>query len=130
LGIDEHVRLLGTLLAGFGIVGGIAALVALAVFGSPIVLIMDATQAGTAESLALPLYKIFGGILMVLALILALPCLATGIALRRFHPLSRDAAMVVCSLLLAAFPIGTLLGVYGYWVVLSPEIEPLFRQRN
>jgi hypothetical protein len=37
--------------------------------------------------------------------------------------------MVVCALMLAEFPIGTLLAVYGFWVVLSPEVEPLFSPR-
>jgi hypothetical protein len=128
VGIDEHVRLLGALLVVFGVIAGAGALIGLAVYGSPVVLIMDATQAGTAQSFLLPFLKISGGILIILGLTIALPCVGLGIALRRFHPMARDAAMIVCSLLLPIIPLGTMLGMYGYWVVLSPEVEPLFRQ--
>ncbi len=129
MGIDQHVRTLGTLLIMFGVFGALLALVGMALFGSPIALMIDATQAGTGESLNLPLVEIFGSVLMLLALVLAIPMVATGVGLRRFRPWSRDLTMVVCALMLAEFPFGTFLAVYGFWVVLSPEVDPLFSPR-
>lgn len=130
MGIDEHVRILGGLLVAMGIVGGIAVLAAIGILGSPFGLMADATQAGSMESIEEPLLKLGAAVMMVLMAALAVPCVVTGAALRKFRPWSRDTSMVVFSLLLAIFPVGTLLGVYGFWVVLSPEVEPLFSIRR
>ncbi|MCX6599564.1 MAG: hypothetical protein NTV70_24680 [Acidobacteria bacterium] len=113
----------------FGVLSAVLALVAMALFGSPVSLMIDATQAGTGESFNLPLIEILGSVWMLLALVLAIPLVVTGLGLRQFRPWSRDLTMVVCALMLAEFPIGTLLAVYGFWVVLSPEVEPLFSPR-
>ena len=129
MGIDQHVRTLGALMIMFGVLGATLALVGMALFGSPLSLIVDATQAGTVESLNLPLVEILGSVLMLLALVLAVPLVITGLGLRQFRPWSRDLTMVVCALMLAEFPVGTFLAVYGFWVVLSPEVEPLFSPR-
>ena len=130
MGIDEHVKLLGGLLILLGIAGFFLAIAALIIVGSPFSLIMEASQAGTMQSLQLPLIQIFGAILILIGLLGAVPCVITGLALRKFRPWAREATMVVCTILLAAFPIGTALGIYGFWVVLSPEVEPLFSERS
>lgn len=130
MGIDEHVRLLGGLLVLAGVVCLVLAVTGMVALGSPVGLIVSAAQAGTVESLQLPLMQVYGAILMIVGFIVAAPAVVVGLALRRFRPWSREAAMVVCTLLLAAFPIGTALGVYGFWVVLSPEVEPLFSERR
>jgi hypothetical protein len=129
VGIDQHVRILGAMLIMFGVMGALLALVAMALFGSPFSLIIDASQAGTGESLNLPMVEILGSVLMLVALVLAVPMVIAGMGLRQFRPWSRELTMVVCALMLAEFPIGTLLAVYGFWVVLSPEVEPLFSPR-
>jgi Fe2+ transport system protein B len=100
------------------------------ILGSPFSLMADATQAGTVESIEEPLLKLAAAVMMVLMIALAIPCIVTGAALRRFRPWARDTSMVVLALLLAIFPVGTLLSVYGFWVVLSPEVEPLFSVRR
>jgi hypothetical protein len=130
LGIDEHVGMLGALLVSLGITAGIGAAVGVAIAGNPLAFMAAAAQAGTAESMEIPLLHIFLGVLMIGGLVLALPMIVTGRALRGFKPWSRDAAMVVCALALLMFPLGTIVGVYGFWVVLSPEIEPLLTTRR
>ncbi len=130
MGIDEHVRLLGALLIALGITVGLAALVGVAFVGNPVQFMAAAAQAGTAESIEIPLLYIYLGAMMLVSLILALPLIVAGRALRQFKPWSRDSAMVVCALALMLFPFGTGVGVYGFWVVLSPEIEPLFSTRS
>lgn len=89
----------------------------------------QAAEEGIAGSMTLPLLRMFIGSQIVLALLLAGPCILTGIGLRRFQSWSRDLSMVVGVLLLGLLPIGTLVGLYSFWVVLSPEIEPLFHRR-
>ena len=124
------MRLLGALLIALGLAAGMAALVGVAFLGNPVQFMAAAAQAGTAESMEIPLLYIFLGAMICVSLVLALPLVIVGRALRQFKAWSRDAAMVVCALALTLFPFGTIAGVYGFWVVLSPEIEPLFSTRE
>jgi Na+-driven multidrug efflux pump len=130
LGIDEHVRTLGALLIVFGVVAGLGALIGLLAVGSPFWLVRLASQAGTADSMMTPVLQIYGAALMIVGLVLAVPSVIAGHGLRNFRTWAREVSMVVCALLLFYFPVGTLLGLYGFWVMLSPEVEPLFSPRR
>lgn len=130
MGIDEHVRTLGALLIVFGIVAGIGAIVGLLAVGSPFGLVVAAAQAGTAESMMTPVMQVYGAVLILSGLTLAVPAAIAGHGLRQFKPWARDLSMVVGALLLLSFPLGTLLALYGFWVLLSPEVEPLFSPRR
>jgi hypothetical protein len=130
LGIDEHVRTLGGLMVVLAAIAALVAIIGMVMFGSPFSLIAQATQAGTTQSIELPLLRIYGALLILLGLILSAPLAICGLALRQYRSWARDGTMIVCALLLAMFPHGTMLAVYGFWVVLSPEIEPLFSPRE
>jgi ABC-type antimicrobial peptide transport system permease subunit len=130
LGIDDHVRTLGALLIIFGLVVGLGAVAGLLAVGSPFALMRLASQAGTHESMMTPVLQVYGALLILMGLVLSVPAIVAGIALRRFRPWAREISMVVSSLMLIYFPIGTLLGPYGFWVMLSPEVEPLFSPRR
>lgn len=130
MGIDEHVRTLGALLIVFGLVAGLGALAGLLAAGSPFALLKLATQAGTAESMMRPLLQIYGALLILVGLLVSVPSVIAGVGVRGFHSWSREVAMVVAALMLIYFPLGTFLGLYGFWVLLSPEVEPLFSPRR
>lgn len=49
-----------------------------------------------------------------------------GIALRRFRPTARLAALVLAALNLFSFPFGTALGIYALWVLLNDQTRTLF----
>lgn len=66
---------------------------------------------------------------MALLLILAVPSIALGIGLLNYRPWARSIGMVLSIINLLNFPIGTVLGIYGLWVLLSPETDPLFSPR-
>ena len=53
--------------------------------------------------------------------------LIAGIGLLKFKSWARILALILAILNLLAFPIGTALGVYTLWVLLSKETEPLFQ---
>ncbi len=129
MGIDEHVKRLGGFLILLGILGGAAAIVGLLIFGSPLTMIAEAAEEGTADSMTIPFVKMFAATQIIIALLLAIPSILAGTGLRRFQAWGRDVAMVVSVLLLALIPLGTVLGLYSFWVILSPEIEPLFARR-
>lgn len=68
-----------------------------------------------------------GGIgFIVLALALSLPGLIAGIGLRRFRRWARIVAIPYGVVHLVVFPIGTALGIYTLWVLLTPKTWPLF----
>lgn len=129
MGMEEHLKLLAVLLIVMAVVGFIGAIVFIAVVGSPIAMIVDAGLDGTAESITEPMMRLFGAALSLLLFLMAIPTFLTGLGLLRFQPWARDAGMVVCALHLLVLPVGTLLGIYGFWVLLSPESEPLFSPR-
>ncbi|MBI1895314.1 MAG: hypothetical protein HYS04_02080 [Acidobacteria bacterium] len=62
-------------------------------------------------------------------LLMAPLCLIGGIFVRRYHDWARIFLIVVSALNSLNFPVGSLLGVYGLWVLLTPETEPLFTDR-
>ena len=57
---------------------------------------------------------------------LSLPGIITGIGLLRLRPWARIAGIVLSILGLMAMPIGTIVGVYGLWVLFSKDTERLF----
>jgi hypothetical protein len=62
-------------------------------------------------------------------LVLAIPCIIGGVALRAFSDWSRSLMIVACALNTLNFPLGCMLGAYGLWVLLAPETDPLFSDR-
>jgi hypothetical protein len=58
--------------------------------------------------------------------LLSLPGLVVGIGLTKFRRWARLGGVVLSALNLLNFPLGSALGAYGLWVLLSKESEPLF----
>ncbi len=130
MGIDEHVKLLGGLLVLFGILAIVVAVVALLIVGNPFALIGDVAQTATGRDIQSLVLQIYVAIAIPLTAVVAIPSILTGVGLRGFRPWSRDVAMITCTLLAALVPLGTILAIYGFYVVLSPEVEPLFSPRE
>ena len=129
--MDLHVKILAKILAAFHIVFGLLGLVAalgiLIVFGGM------AGAAGFAAAnepdawLAVPILSIIGSVLMLIALTLSIPGIIGGWGLLRGKNWARILMIVLSALNLINIPIGTLLGIYGLWVLLSKETELRFR---
>jgi hypothetical protein len=66
---------------------------------------------------------------MVLMLVLAIPSIVVGIGLMSFQRWARAMATIIAILELLNFPLGTALGIYALWVLLSAETDPLFSPR-
>ena len=65
---------------------------------------------------------------ILILLALSLPGIIAGIGLLKFRPWSRVLTIVLSALNLMNFPFGTILGIYGLWVMLSDEGSRLFLQ--
>jgi hypothetical protein len=88
--------------------------------------IVGTTATPDDAAIALPIIGITGTALLIFFMALALPGLAAGWGLLNFRPWARILGIVLSALNLINFPFGTLLGIYGLWVLLSKETELLF----
>jgi hypothetical protein len=115
--MDTHVRRLGYLNITYAILGGLGALLALLAADGPVGVYyyFDARMTGV----------IAAGI-CVMHVALALPTLIGGIGVMQYRSWARVLLIVASALNALTFPIGTLLGAYGLWVLMTPEVEPLF----
>jgi hypothetical protein len=60
--------------------------------------------------------------------VVGLPGLIGGIGLLQYQSWARITIIVISALDLIHIPIGTALGIYGFWVLLNPETEAMFRR--
>lgn len=70
-----------------------------------------------------------GGVAVFVAcvlFILAIPNFIAAWGLFAFRPWARVVAIILAVLHLFSFPVGTAIGIYALWVLLSSETQPLF----
>ncbi len=121
-----HVKVLGVLHIIFGALGLLAALVLLFLFGGLAGLIQTADQSGDSF-VGAGVLGLIGLIVFIVLLVLSLPGLIAGIGLLNLRPWARVLGIVISALDLLHVPLGTALGIYGLWVLLSNQTEALFR---
>ena len=124
--MDLHLKILAAFHIVFGVIGLVGALGILIVFGGA------AGAAGFAAAdepdawIAVPILSIIGSILMLVALTLSIPGIIGGWGLLKGRSWARILMIVLSALHLINIPIGTILGIYGLWVLLSKETELMF----
>jgi|SRR5579863_3130712 len=123
----EHVKILGILHVAYGILGVLAGILGLVFFGGLAGLVSVADHSGDAR-IAIPILGAIGGFVFILLLGLSLPGIIAGFGLIERRPWARILTIVLSVLELMSMPVGTVLGIYGLWVLLSPGSEELFRQ--
>lgn len=67
------------------------------------------------------------GASLIVHLVLAVPCFLAGFYVRRMEDWARVLLIVISAINVLNLPVGTFLGIYGLWVLLQPESEPLFQ---
>ena len=121
--MDTHVKVLAFLFIIFGILGTMVGLGLMA-------LLSFIGVAGAASDpdawMAIPILGFTGAALGVFILILSLPGIIAGVGLLKFRPWARILTIVLSALNLMNFPVGTIIGIYGLWVMLSDEGSRLF----
>jgi hypothetical protein len=126
--MDTHVKVLGALQIALGAFGLLGALALMVVFGGAAGL---AGASGDADAaIAMPVIGITGLALVGFLVILSLPSVIIGIGLLRLRPWARIAGIVVSIVSLMMIPFGTIVGVYGLWVLFSRDTERLFGERS
>ena len=120
-----HVKTLAILHIVLGALTVLAGIIVLVAFGGMASFIHVSGDGDRA--LAAPLLTGLGGLIFLGLAVLGIPAIIAGIGLLEFRPWGRMLGIVISALDLIHFPLGTALGIYGLWVLLSPEGEQLFR---
>ena len=122
--MDTHVKVLGALQIAMGTLGLFAAVVLVLVFG---VASSAVGMSGDPDAtIALPIIGVTGVALVTFLVVLSLPGVIIGIGLIQRRPWARIAGIVLSILGLMVVPFGTIVGVYGLWVLFSKDTEQLF----
>ena len=129
--MEKHVKILAVLKIVLSSMMAIAGVLLLAIFGG-IAGLMGAAGIGTRDErvISIPILAGIGVVILVILLMLSIPGIVAGVGLLYFKPWARILTIVLCALGLLNFPLGTGIGVYGLWVLLSPETTRLFEGRR
>lgn len=122
----EHVTILGVLYVVLGGLGFLIAITALLLFGGLAGVVGLVAREEPDALVAVPILGGLGVILFLVFVALAIPGIVTGLGLLKLKPWARFLGIVLSVLNLLNVPLGTLVGAYGLWVLLSPEGEALF----
>lgn len=125
--MQQHVKILGWLNIVYGGLGVLAGLIVFAVLGGVAGFISQVDSSADAEKAQIIL-PIVGLAVVILLFVLSAPAIIAGWGLLNLRPWARVLTIVISALHLLSIPFGTALGVYGLWVLLSAQTEPLFRQ--
>jgi len=125
--METHVKVLGALQIALGSLSLFAAFAIMVVFigGAGALSVSGDPDA----HIALPIIGITGMALVTFLVVLSLPGVIIGIGLFRLRPWARIAGIVLSILSLMMIPFGTIVGIYGLWVLFSQEAEHLFNAR-
>ncbi|MFZ5517434.1 MAG: hypothetical protein ACOY90_12385 [Candidatus Zhuqueibacterota bacterium] len=111
--MEKHIQVLGVMYIVFGALGILsAAFLFTAIVGGGIL---------SGDDDAMRITLIVGVILAGFCALVALPGIIAGIGLLKRQNWARVMAMILGILSLPLLPIGTALGIYTLWVVLSQE---------
>jgi hypothetical protein len=126
----DHVRVLAILHIVFGSLGIAAALIVLLVFGGLAGVVgVAADTADVDRTTGMAVLGVIGVVVFTIIVVLSVPGVIAGIGLLKLRPWSRILTIVLSALDLLHVPLGTALGIYGLWVLLSPPTEALFREQ-
>jgi hypothetical protein len=125
--MQSHVKILAILHIVFGALGILLGLGGLALFGG-IAGIVGMNASDDEAAVAIPILGGIGGLILVFALLVSVPGIIAGVGMLSFKPWSRVLGIVISVLQLINFPLGTVLGFYGMWVLFSREGTALFER--
>lgn len=124
--MNTHVKVLGVLFVALSGLGVLAALIVMIGIGGAAGIVGTAAQPEDA-ALAVPIIGMVGSIAVMVLLVTSLPGIVAGIGLLKFRPWARILGIVLSAICLLGFPVGTIFGAYGLWVLLNKETERLFQ---
>lgn len=123
-----HVKTLGILHIVFGVIGVMSGLFVLALMAGVGALVGIAAEGDAG--VVIPILGAVGVFVLFIAVALSLPGIIIGWGLLGFRNWARICGIILSALELLSVPFGTILGVYGLWVLLSNGSERLFESQD
>ncbi len=127
--MDTHVKVLGVLYIALSALGVLVALFLGLTLGGSAAIVGAAADPHDA-AIAIPIIGMAGGALVIFLLAVSLPGLITGFGLLGYKPWARILGLVLSVLNLIHIPFGTIVGIYGLWVLLNKDTERLFNRNT
>jgi len=124
--MENHIKLLAILMIVYGAIGVLAVLVVMLVFGGA-GLISTGASGDAAPAL---IAGMVGVVISAFVLLTHLPALIVGFGLLKYRSWARILGIIISILFLLAFPIGTIVGIYGLWVLFQGGTIDLFEHRR
>jgi hypothetical protein len=124
--VQQHVKILAILNIVYGSLGLLIGLIVFAVLGGVAGFASQIDSSGDAQNAA-PILVLIGTIVVIVLAVVSAPAIIAGVGLLGFKPWARILGIVLSALHLMSIPFGTLLGIYGLWVLLSAQTEAMFR---
>jgi len=133
--VREHIKILGVLnivMGGLTALVGVVALLAMGSIAGFVAASLSSVSHAEFQDTAVsvPVIAGIGVAIAIFFCLLGLPAILGGWGLLRFRPWARLLTIVLSVLHLFHIPLGTALGVYGLWVLLSPESQAIFANRG
>ena len=130
--MDKHVRTLAILTFAAGILGLLVAIAILYFGGGRDGLLSISYEERLADTMSLstmPITGLYAFSLCIFMVLMAAPMIATGIGLFKLQVWARWAGIALHGVNMLNVPLGTALGLYALWVLMSMETEPLFEDK-
>ncbi len=124
--MDLHVRILAAFHLILGVLGLMGSLMIVLLFGGAAGIISMAAANDPDAWIAVPVVGLVGSMLVMVIFTLSVPGIIAGYGLSKRRPWARIFAIVLSVINLINIPFGTLLGMYGLWVLLSRDTAQLF----
>ena len=123
--METHIRVLAILQIVYASLGLLIAVGLLMLFGGTAAIVGIA--ASPSDSIvAVPILALIGTLTATFLAILSLPRLIAGIGLLKHRSWARILTIIVSIIGLLDFPVGTGLGIYGLWVLMTREGTAVF----
>ena len=126
--MDMHINILGWLLVGCGVLTGMFALMVL--FAGQVVRHIPVPF---PPDMPIGIPHFVGWVTSVIglaAMALAAGVAASGVGLLQYRSWARVLTIIMAVFLLFHFPIGTVVGVYAFWVLFSREGQEYYNRRS
>jgi hypothetical protein len=118
--MDRHVTAVGVIFIACGAMG---ILIGLFLFW-----LLAGIGLASGEKEAMGVMTIIATALGGLLVVTSIPEIIAGIGLLKQKEWARILALILSALSLLEIPIGTIIGIYGFWVLLNQETVRLFNQ--
>ncbi len=118
--MHKHVTILAALYIGFGIV--------LATVGLLLAVALPAIGLAIDDPEALPVLSTVGLLMGILFLLFSVPGIVGGIGLLKRRGWARILVLVLGAMHVFNIPMGTMLGIYTFWVLVQDETERMFER--